>query len=67
MLRITIKREAITMQYTIIIDDDDRDDAPDHPWTATLDQSAESGIGATPISALEDLAKSWRANPALAD
>ena len=65
LCQLATNERIIAMQYKVIIDDDDRADAPDMPWTATLEESAESGVGSTPMSALEDLANSWRSNPAL--
>lgn len=46
--------------YTIRVDDEDRDDAPDQPWTANLiDENGEpitdAGVGATPGAAVADL------------
>jgi hypothetical protein len=51
------------MRYTLTIrvDDDDRSQAPDKPWTAVLMtesdriQSGGGGIGTTPLEALADL------------
>lgn len=50
------------MQYTVRLDDDDRANAPDTPWTATVNEphsTEASGIGATPAEALADLAREW--------
>lgn len=50
------------MKYEILIDDDDRGNAPAVPWCATLtidgEPSDESGIGTTPEQALHDLLSS---------
>lgn len=45
-------------ELTILLDDEDREDAPFSPWTATVVREEEDnlvGIGATPLDALSDL------------
>ena len=44
------------MNLTITIDDNDRDQCPDQPWTATCAELCVSGVGATRADALRDLA-----------
>jgi hypothetical protein len=50
-------------RITIVIDDNDRDEAPDLPWAAYIEKSdidhvynVEAGLGATPAEALAELA-----------
>jgi predicted RNase H-like HicB family nuclease len=57
------------MKYTVLIDNDDAADAPDKPWTATVNEPGStqaSGIGATPAEALLDLAQEWMQEEAMA-
>lgn len=45
-------------KYTVTIDDQDREQVPSSPWTASgsLDETlVSSGVGATPRDALDDL------------
>lgn len=58
----------MSVKYTITVDDDDREQAPDRPWTATLlDGEGEmavpsAGLGATPAEAVADLLTEWHAS-----
>lgn len=49
---------AATVRYAITLDDEDRNDAPEISWTATVQGEAvsEAGIGGTPGDALRALA-----------
>lgn len=55
--------------YTIRVDDNDREYAPDEPWTARmLDENGEAmtdaGTGATPREAVRDLLRNARTETA---
>lgn len=45
----------MSFRLTITIDDDDREDAPERPYVAWSSDLENSGIGATPAEALQDL------------
>lgn len=52
------------MRITVIVDDDDRADAPERAWTATVKHGPEnlrllSGCGTSPGSALTELAHAF--------
>lgn len=54
--------------YTIRLDDADRADCPDSPWTATFTDPTgntviDAGVGRRPIDALHDLIKNAQEGP----
>lgn len=59
----------MSLRYVVEIDDDDRDQCPDSPWTATVrapgfPESLAAGVGSTPKRAALDI--DW-AEVAIAD